>query len=127
MTVSTLLAACDHEDSAWKENITTRLRAFESTPNERNLRALLNVHSDGESMSFKLALVGKAFAGNPDLFREVGRNLETEPERVAFRLLAEWGDGVFEYFPEYEPEDFDNAFVNASWLEDHRTASPDET
>jgi hypothetical protein len=121
LTITSVLAACEHDSSAWKEKITARAQTFESHPDEANLRKLLNLHSDGESMSFKLALVGKAFAGNPALFEEVGQNLTTERERLTYRLLAEWGDGVFEYFPEYEPESFAEVFRESTWLEKHRT------
>jgi len=121
MAIGSILGACTRGDLATKEDVTERFRTFESDPGEKALRALLNVRTDGEVSYLHMALIGKAFAQQPDLFRAAATNLGTEMERRSFRWLAESGDAVFEYYPDHEPQSFDQVFQDSAWLKSHQS------
>lgn len=90
---------------------------FHSEPTEHQLRRLLNVESDGEFSYLKMALVGRAFAEQPAIFRSVAASPTTRLEQKCIDDLGRLGAQIFEYHEALKPLGFEAALRNATWLE----------
>ena len=101
--------------------IHARYKSFGANPVEQRLRGLLNVKTDGATFYLHMALLGKAFAEHPDRFEQITNDLRTDREWKGFRWLADHGDAVFEYYPEYKATNFDDVYRGATWLQKQRT------
>lgn len=53
-----------------------------------------------------MPLVGKTFAKEPDLYRQIAEDPRTGVERRWLSELASLGEGLFEYYPELKPAEF---------------------
>jgi len=94
---------------------------YETQPSEASLRDLLNYPSDGAYSYYHMALVGEAFSADPKMFQRVSSDLKTDRERSHIHQIASFGDGVFEYYPEREPSEFDQQIdLNQSWLDAYK-------
>ena len=98
------------------DNLRDKASKFHSKPNERNLRKLLNSWSDGESAYLHMALLGKAFAEHPSVFKRVYEDIQTDKEKHCFIWIREYNDGIFEYHAHLEPASFDRVRIGATWL-----------
>jgi len=63
-----------------------------------------------------MALVGCAFAEHPNEFQEIYPHQKTESESEVFRLLQNFPDGLFDYYPDLKPVGFETSLKEASWL-----------
>jgi hypothetical protein len=89
---------------------------FHSTPTEDRLRRLLNVESDGGYSYLKMALVGRAFAEQPAVFRSVADSPATPLEQRCLYHLGRLGTRVFEYHEALKPAGFDAVLQSSTWL-----------
>jgi hypothetical protein len=98
------------------DSLSARINA---DPTPENLRDLLNYPADGEYSYYQMALTGALFSKHPEVFESVSKNIQTDQERSGVELLARLGTGVFEYYPEIKPADFDQQFIDQTWLQQH--------
>ena len=116
LIVAAALTSCDEGLVGSKKVLYSRAQSFGANPIELRLRELLNSRTDGATSYLKMALVGEAFGNHPNQFKFILDDLKTGEERESFRWLREQGAGVFEYYPERKPKEFDKVYNSARWL-----------
>jgi hypothetical protein len=89
---------------------------FDVDPSPEHLRDLLNYPVGSALSYYKMALVGASFSNHSGVFRAVSEDLKTDREINQIQMLATYGAGVFEYYPELKPSEFDERFSEQSWL-----------
>lgn len=108
-----MIAAGDVSDADALWRAESELR---SDPTDDRLRNLLNLEADGGYSYLKRALVGRAFAEHPELFRSVRLSVRTDREAASISELARLGALSFYQYPELMPDKFEEQLRNAEWL-----------
>lgn len=99
------------------ERLDSLVQKFDENPSDANLRQLINYPSDGDFAYYHIALIGQSFTKHTNSYKILNDDLRTNKERFFMNSLASLGDGIFQYFPELKPDDFDRCFHdNQSWL-----------
>jgi hypothetical protein len=93
---------------------------IEKRPTAITIRRFLVEPSDGAACYLHMALAGRVFARYPRAFRDAAGSLE-DGGKAQVEMLATIGTGVFEYYPELEPQRFKVALGRADWLAEFRT------
>ena len=103
-------------DTNHYEKLESLSARMDASPTPKHLRNLLNYPADGAYSYYQMALTGAAFSKHPKVFRVVAENPQTDHEREALEELARLGAGVFDYHPEIKPAEFDQLFIDHTWL-----------
>ena len=110
------LNSCEEALVGSEKLLYARAQTFESNPIEARLRDLLRSRTDGAMSYLKMALVGEAFGKHPDQFKKIANELNSKAEQESFLWLREHGVGVFEYYPNRKPKNFEAVYEKATWL-----------
>lgn len=120
-----MLTSCDEALVGSEKVLYARAQSFESNPSEERLRELLNSRTDGGMSYLKMALVGEAFGSHPEQFRRICDDLRTREARASYNWLRQYGSGVFEYYPDRMPKDFEEIYRAATWLNQNKAEQVD--
>ncbi len=124
LLITAALVSCDETLVGSEKVLFARSQSFENDPAETQLRELLNLRTDGAMSYLKMALVGEAFGNHPNQFQLIANDLNTRKEKESFRWLRDYGAGVFEYYPDRKPKEFDKVYSAATWLQTTKAEQP---